>query len=691
VIIEEEDDGVGAMLDEDAARDAEESARAEEEKAKQEAKLKMARDVDSWIKKVDHWREHMKPAREQWALDRKLAAGDDDGEKQWEVNANLIGSICEVLLSFLYAKNPDIAARVADSAGRANIANYRKVAETLQIVVSRLLKDAMLKRKAKRWVRSAMTVGTGWLRAGMQTRTEIDPIMESRINDLRKNMEQYDAEKALLASGYCADQDVTRASMDAQLVAMQGQMEILIAEGGTLDVLKPEDVIVSPECAEIEDYFDAPWIAIDIYKPRADAVSLCTAFGDDAADILKSATTYMQRPRKGDSDGSAAPFVDMHVAPDAESESAEGFVRITEIWSKRDGGVRTYVEGIRDRWARETYAPRTWLQFYPLFLLTFNPVDGLRYAQSDVYRLRSLQEEYSRTRSNQALHRKRAIPGIIFDAGRVDVADIAKLNGSTHQEYVGIKPNTDGQIPLRDLFQPKVYNPIDPSLYDTSSIQRDMEQISGASEALQSAVSVEKTATEAKIQNAGFSTRTGARRDNMEDALSDLAVYFAQMALQIFDQATAVKYAGPEAIWIKMSPQEAMTFFAVEVEAGSTGKPNGGSDRDAWGVLMPLMQGLIQQIGALRAGGPQNEWMVTPLVNLLQETLNRMDDPADAEMFIPTPPPPQPMIDPLTGQPVIDPATGQPVMQPTMMPPMQAPPTAGAPPPGAPAGGPPVA
>mgnify|MGYP006352812579 FL=1 len=110
-----------------------------------EAKARARKDVQDWQKRVDHGRKHMDKDRARWARDRKLAAGDPEG-KDWEVDANLIGAYLEVLLSFLYAKDPDIMARVAASAGRAQIANYRMIAETLQIVVSRLLKDANLKK-----------------------------------------------------------------------------------------------------------------------------------------------------------------------------------------------------------------------------------------------------------------------------------------------------------------------------------------------------------------------------------------------------------------------------------------------------------------------------------------------------------------------------------------------------------------
>ena len=641
-----------------SAPNAEQVAAAENEaQRKTDAEARARKDVQDWQKRVDHGRKHMQKDRERWARDRKLAAGDPEG-KEWEVDANLIGAYLEILLSFLYARDPDIVARVADSAGRANIPKYRQVAETLQIVVSRLLKDAGLKKKAKRWIRSAETVGIGWLRANMQTRREKDPVTATQINDLQGNINQAVAAKAAAESDSCADYDSAIADYEAQMIALESKMELVIGTGIVLDIMKPEDVVVSPECSEVEAYLDSPWIAIDIYKSKQDAVVIATAWGDDAETIIKNATLYMQKPRNGEEAGEYGDGrSEYHIADDSdpESETTDGFVRITEIHSKRDGTVRTYIQGVTDRWARDQYAPRTWSGFYDLFAVMFNPVDGLRYPQSDVQRLASLAREYSRTRSSQATHRKRAIPGIIFDESKVAAGTVEKLQAATQQEYVGISLINDG-MDIRTAFAPKEYNQLDPSLYDTAAIQRDMEKISGVQEAMASSVSVEKTATEAKIQDSGFGARTGARRDNIEDALTDLANFTAQLSLQTLDQAAATRYAGPDGAWLQMTPDEAQTLFAIDVKAGSTGKPKANSDRDAWGVLLPMVTQSVERIAELRSQGPQAEWLVGPQIAILSETLRRMDDPADVEMFLPTAPPPAPM-----PPPPIDPATGLPM------------------------------
>jgi hypothetical protein len=217
-------------------------------------------------------------------------------------------------------------------------------------------------------------------------------------------------------------------------------------------------------------------------------------------------------------------------------------------------------------------------------------------------------------------------------------------------------------VELRTLVVPVQYPMIDPGLYATDPIRIDIEKVSVAKDAMQAGVAVEKTATEAKIQDSGFGARIGARRECVESALTELAIYVAQIAVQVMDQADAMRWAGPEAVWTQVSVEEALTLFEVEIKAGSTGKPKANSDREAWATLLPLVQGMIGTIGAARQQG--QEWAAQPLIALLEETFKRMDDPADVARFLPNPPPPQPAIDPMTGQPAVDPTTGQPVMVP---------------------------
>ena len=620
-------------------------AKLEEAEADEQERFQREKDEQKLGEYIGRWHERVKWAREhddmyfqRWASDRKVARGD--GDKDLEVNVNLIAAVTEVIAAYLYARNPDQNIRPSDSVDRARLTDFRMFAKTLEIVVGRLLKNANLKRKAKRWIRGTMTTGPGWMKAAMQTRIDKDPVMEAQINDLKQQIDQIGAKEAQLADDP-EDEDLLRQELEANKTAAEAQLELVIAEGLVLDVMKPEDVTVAPDCGEIENYLEAPWICFDAYKSKDETLAITGWKSKEELDYLKEANRYMERPRKGDPNerGTGGYALMSTDATSKENESEKGFYLIREIWSLRDGVVYTMIDGCRKKWAREPYAPITGRRYYPGFLLGFHYIDGERYPQSDVHQLKSLQREYNETRSDFRKHRRRAVPGIIFDKTAITEDSVTALQNSTTQEYTGIE--TIANTPdIRMILHPKLYNQVDIALYDTNTINREFEKISGAQEALQQSIQVEKTATEAKIQQEGFGARTGSRRDELEDTLTDLVEYVAQLALQLFDQADAERYAGTNAVWMQLTNEQVMYMFDFEIKAGSTGKPQALSDRESWATLMPLMMDLIQKIGAARMEG--QEWAARPFIALLAETMERLDDHADIEQFLPVPPQQQP-------------------------------------------------
>lgn len=588
--------------------------------------------------KITQGRKHDEEARKRYASDRLVAAG----ETQWLVDTNLVGAIMEILMAFVYAKDPDINVTVSDSVGQSRSRELADVTETLQIVVSRMLKDAGLKRKAKRWVRSAMTVGVGWLKLAMQTRTEKDPLIMREINDLQDNIASIANDRANLAYGECEDEGVIRARLEEKMKALEDRLEREIAIGLAIDFFAAEDVQVSPECGELENYLDAPWINFRFYKSKDDAQTITGWSKED----LKNATIYHQRPRQpnegtGQVSTGGSSGMEWVTADDMNAESVEGFVVIDEFHSKVDGLIYTLVDGVDDKFGREPYAPRQSSRFYDTFMLAFHHIDGVRHPQSDVHQLKRLQDEYGRTRSNFAEHRKRSIPSTIVDGSQIPPDEMEKIRKSETGEWTVINQTNPGDD-IRKAFAPKAYAQFDPNLYNTQPILTDIEKVSGAQDAMQANVAVAKTATEAEIQNSGFGARIGTRKDAVEDVLNEIALHTAQLSLQTLTPEFVVRIAGSSAVWPQLSVDEVMYAFDIEVKAGSTGKPNTQAQRAAWSNLLPMIEKIITVVGNFRAQGPQMEWAARPYIELLRETVNRLDDKFDIERLLPTPPPPEP-------------------------------------------------
>lgn len=658
-------DQVGAAVDQginaanSAANPAEAPATEQEEVKRLNDEYKEARNFDE-------------DARKQYNVDRRYAQGIAD--PTWVSDANLIGTFIRVLEALLYAKDPDVSCRPAPQAGLVGMDPLQGMAlmeqqkqradfaETLQIVISRLWRDAKLKRAMKRIVKSALSIGPGWFKVTMYDVRKRNPQVEKQLNDARDNLAQIQAIQTRLQeeSGSMdgTDYEQTTLSLQRQIEGFEANVEIVMKRGLCLDFMRAEDVQISLDVAETTDYLDADWISHDMYV-RTD--QLRTRFPALTEADLKTAAVYHQRKPSMMPDKVA---LDPANADGAYTQGETGvlqagsnpvqFGKVVELWDHRDNMIKTFVDGVK-RWATPPYPPpQASTRFFPFFRLALFESDGLRHPQSLSWRMRKLQDEYSSTRSSGLLTRQRSVPGTIFDKGEISVEDAGRIQSSTQMEMVGIQTTT----PNADLTKAVIAKPIpriDPLMFDTTSCERDMATLSGVQGAQRTNVTG-VTATEANIQQQGLDVSTEADRGSLEDLLNDLGQYTAELGVQSIEPEIVQRMAGPLAFWpFGMDPQDILMMLDVEIKAGTTGKPNAGSDKETWATLLPLIQQMLVTIQQLELTNPP---LAQGYKNLLRETLRRLDDRLTLEMIMP----------------------------PTIVPPMAAP----APPGGSPDGGPPT-
>jgi hypothetical protein len=630
-------------------------------------------EVKALWKEYEEAREFDKEARAQYAIDRRYAAGT--AQTNWAVSANLIGAFIDILVSFLYARNPDVSASKAPRVDPLGTEQEDDFAKTIQLVVSSLWRapSARLKVNCRSQVRSTLSVGVGWIKAIVVSNGTNIPQLKNELNDLRSNLAQIEALKAKLAAADAVGTDplaelggtetepaqeskydtMSPEELDAERLrlveleaSVSSKLEVAIRKGMAVDFIAAEDMQVSLDVRDVTDHVNAGWNANAIYRPLNRATSMFPALTE--AD-LKDAKCYYQRKSKELQPLSDAVRVTNIAGPDSNAEEAEQYVagngdetgkggamvKVVELWNRETGHVHTMIEGLK-KWAKPPYQPDyPSTRFYPYFLTAFYPVDGSRHPQSLSWRLAKLQDEYSSVRSSERLTRQRAVPGTLFNATSLNTEDVQKIERSVHQEFVGIKPTSPDQ-PLRDIFVAKPIEVGDMRLFDTSSILSDMERLSGVQEALQQSSTAPKTATEAEIQQSGFASRTTADRDVLETMLSDLAHYTAEIALNALDDKDATRIAGAKAFWPHgMATDDLLTMVEVEIEAGTTGKPKSSGDKDAWGVVMPVIKETMLLIRQAYATGDLS--MADALIALLQETMVRMGDESDVLRFVPKP------------------------------------------------------
>jgi hypothetical protein len=665
--------------------------------------------VKKWFKTYDHARKFDEPFRRQIAIDRRYAQGKSD--PTWAVTTNVIGALIDILTSLIYARDPDVSVRKSPQVDNVGTMPMEKLARTLEIVISRLWKDGKLKRKAKKNVRSILSVAEGWLKCTMIADKEPNSELETALNDTRETMAHLEACEKLLEDPEGRSEDeiaAEKAEKSALMEELEDKVEMTIKRMFAIDFVRAEQIQVSTDVDSIEDYLDANWIGNEIYVEKDDALA---RFPRLELEDLKTAKQYYQsKPKAVTADIDAIDNSRELTAADAESYSTNSsdseenpLYRVIEIWDRRDKRIRTLMEGVKV-WPKEPFAPPyPTSRYFPYFYTAFFETDGSRHPQSLSWRLYKLQDEYSCTRSNFRLTRERAIPATMFNATGLDDTEAKKIVEAKHQELIPIRPS-DPATPLANLFAAKPVSTIDPRLYDVQPINSDMERVSGVQEALQSggAPGTPPTATEVSVQQSGTSARTTSYRDNMDWMLTDLAQYTAEQALQALPTKAVQRMAGDTAFWPHgMDINDLFTLVDVTIKAGSTGKPSRQGDQAVWGQVLPLLEKIIGQIVQARAMG--NIPLAVCLEELVKETMLRLGDDTDVTRFIPQQPPPgspgsgmQPHAPPvdvkvqLKGE--ISPQAAATLLQPTLAldaqtPPPNNPAAPGAPPGGAPAPG----
>lgn len=622
-------------------------------------------DVAKLKKSYDAAREFDKSWRLQVAIDRSYASGA--AVMNYAVSANIIGSMVDILCAMLYARDPDVSGTKAptvvpmglpDPITYKNEQDMTDFARTMEIVVSRLWKKGKLKRLARKWVRSSLSVGEGWLKVVFISEKIPQPKMQAQLQDMQSTIATLQATQAKLKEQGLStdDTDAALAEKERLIQTLSAQIEQKINKGLAIDFVPAENMQISTDILQTEDHLDAAWNGNEIYIPVDELKARFSKLTDD--DVKDVTEYYLVAQSEGSrndegylvsvlpkdmTDQNAMSFTAAGKGMTSEN-TQQKFARVIEVWDRRDLHIKTMIDGVKV-WAVPPYNPPIISsRFQPYFRLAFYELDGSRHPQSLSFRLEKLQDEYCASRSSFRRTRSRSAPGLVANGTQLDDEQIRKFAEGVEQEVIVVTP-TEPQTPLASIIGEKPYAKVDPRLYDNQPVLADMERISGVQEALQGVVQTRKTATEANIEQTGAQARTTSDRDALETVLNELALYTAECALQGYTTQDVQRIAGVNAFWPSgMAIEDIEDMVGIGIEAGTTGKPRQMGDRQAWSTALPMIEQL--QRGIQQAQTQQNLPLANAMMATLRETMRRMGDESDADRFIPqtgpTPPPPPP-------------------------------------------------
>jgi hypothetical protein len=540
---------------------------------------------------------------------------------------------------------------------QALVADYRqgmtyrqqidKLGKTLEILYARALRDQKpvdFKTSAKQLVRRTCTTGVGYLEVGFARKMGERPGLAEQLADARVRLDHLQRLMTEAAEGDITEDMAEAAELEASINALMSEPEIVLREGLVFDFPMSTKVIPDKLCKSLVGFIGARHLTIE-YLFTVDEVK--EMFPD--ADLKMG---YAEHDAQGRSLTRPAqmemafsdPVTDMddQVEPATDRKGA-GLIKVWKHYDKPSGLVYFVADGYKG-WLRAPAPPDVFVaDFWPVFALTFNAVESEDdlFPPSDVKLLADQQNEHNRSRQGMREHREAARPRWASRKGLLDDNDKDALKKA--QPFDVIELNADISVPLEQLLEGMPVPGVDPNLYETGQYFSDVQLVGGTQESSYGGIA-KATATEAAIAANSTNASDGSSVDDLDNFLTAVARASSQILLREMSAEQVTRIVGPGAYWPELPLEDIADELFLEVEAGSSGRPNQAVEIENFTKMAPI----IMQIPG-----------ISPY-ELAKEGLRRLDDRLDLTKMIvagmPSIVAQNAMQRPGTGDPATDPA-----------------------------------
>ena len=482
--------------------------------------------------------------------------------------------------------------------GMARRTMLDRLSRTLEMVYAHYVHEQTVPFKAsmKQLVRRAVTCGVAYVKLDYQRVMEMRPEVAAQIADLNGRLATMERLAADIADDEVRTDDADAEQLKLALAALAAEPQVLIREGLLFDFPNSTAIIPDPKCKRLNGFVGADWVAEEYILSSDDVKEIFRV------DVGTHYTGYQQT-----ADGRT-----VRTSPDDEGGS-KGDVCVWQIHSRKDGLVYWLADGYPD-FLREPTNPNVKLErFWPYFVLTFNEVEHEKnlFPPSDVTILRPMQREYNRAREGIREHRIANRPATAVASGRLSDEDVKKLQSHPANAVLEIQALSAGER-VDDLLQPLKGPPIDPNVYEVKFIFEDILKTVGSQEA-NFGGTASATATESSIAEGARMSSMSSAVDELDDMLTEIARASGQVLLLELSADTVKQIVGPGAVWPELSKEEVVSDVYLEIEAGSSGRPNKSAELQNFQMMAPYL---------LQVPGLDPKW-------LLREMLKRLDDRMD--------------------------------------------------------------
>lgn len=477
-----------------------------------------------------------------------------------------------------------------------------RVGKTLEILFDYFIKEATpvnFKSSMKKLVRRALTTGVAYVKIGFQREYDKDPEVADRLADVTRQLDHIELLMKQSQEGDRGDVEARKQELQYALESLQSQEMVLLREGLVFDFPRSTKVIPDKMCQSLVGFEGARWITVE-YTYTPDEVR--KTFGVD----LKRGdySPYDEAGKVLDVEEPGLPF----------DEAGEGRGELVCVWEHydREAGVVYYVVDGHPTFLRPPAPPDIYVEeFWPVYAITFNEVEDENklFPLSDVRLIWDMQRDYNSARQGQKEHRRAARPRFLSKTGVLNDESKQRLASAEPFEVIEIDTDEEDVAKVVRAFE---MPGVDPNLYETSQTMTDVQLVAGAQEASFGAVS-KATATESSIAEGSRAASVDSNVDDLDDFLTRIAKASGQVLQKEMSEEQVKEIVGPGAVWPSVSLDQIAKELYLEVEAGSSGKPNQAQEIKNWREMLPF---------AIQMPGINPEW-------LARETLRRLDDRMD--------------------------------------------------------------
>jgi hypothetical protein len=491
--------------------------------------------------------------------------------------------------------------------GMARRNQLDKIARSMELLYERFMADQQplaFKPAMKKVVRKALVNGVGYVESNFEREKGPRIAITEKIADHNSRVAHLENLAKQAGEGEIGEIEAEMSELKAGLQALMSEPEAIIREGLILDFPNSTQVIPDKSMKALTGFVGCGHVTIE-YDYTVDKVK--ELFGVDLSEKIAGFT--MKTDEKDDS----AIKVQDELTPTKTSRKGDKPVKVWKMYNK-DAGMVFYVAEGYDDFLREPAAPEVFVEaFWPIEALVFNDTENEKepFPPSDVTLILDMQREHNRARQGAREHRDAARPRYAARKGSIDKDDANALANALPFSitYMNMQPGED----LGKIMQAVPVPGVDPNLYTTQEIWGDMQLVAGASEARYGGIA-KATATEAAISEGSTTEADSSSIDDLDEFLTRLAKSGGQILLREMSPETVKAIVGPGAVWPEgpTIEQIAKSVF-LEIEAGSTGKPNQAVEVANWSKMLPHLLTMPD---------------ITPGF-LARETLRRLDDKLD--------------------------------------------------------------